>query len=149
MSLENLLARQQQHLATLVKLLLHEQSLLLQGVPDGEQLTALAQLKQAELKAIETLETGRRNAQQKLGYEPGLRGAEHAARDAQCTPQWQDLQDSARRVSHLNQLNGTLIEQRMQHNQQVLTLLRELARDALYGQDGQQSRSKRHISSSA
>lgn len=149
MSLATLLATQQRHLDTLIKLLMREQELLIQGAPDGEQLTELAQLKQAELKAIETIERGRRGAQQKLGYEAGLRGAEQAARDGHCTGQWQDLQDLARRVAHLNELNGTLIEQRMQHNQQVLTLLRELARDALYGQDGQQSRTGGHISSSA
>ena len=149
MSLANLLTTQHRHLDTLVELLMREQELLIQGVPDGEQLTELAKQKQGELKAIETIERGRRTAQQKLGYEAGLRGAEQAARDAQCTAQWQELQDAARRVAHLNELNGTLIEQRMQHNQQVLTLLRELARDALYGQDGQQSRTGGHISSSA
>ncbi len=149
MSLANLLATQQRHLDTLVDLLLREQELLIQGIPDGEQLSELARLKQAELKAIETIETGRRRAQQKLGYEAGLRGAEEAARDARCTQQWQTLQDGAARVAHLNELNGTLIEQRMQHNQQVLTLLRELARDTLYGQDGQQNRTGGHINSSA
>lgn len=101
MSLANLLATQQRHVDTLVELLLREQDLLIQGIPDGEQLTELARLKQTELKAIDTIETGRRNAQQKLGYEAGLRGAEQAARDA------------------------------------------------LYGQDGQQNRAGGHINSSA
>lgn len=149
MSLANLLTQQQQHLEALLELLTREQATLVQGTVDGGQLTELAQRKQTELKAIDTLEKRRRGAQEKLGYTPGVPGAEQAARDANCVPQWQALQDTARRIAHLNQLNGTLIEQRMQHNQQVLSLLRELARDTLYGQDGQQNRGGGHINSSA
>lgn len=149
MSLTHLLTQQQQHLETLMELLTREQAVLVHGADDGELLVQLAQQKQTQLKAIDTLESHRRGAQEKLGYAPGLPGAEQAARDTGCVPQWQAMQDIARRVAHVNQLNGTLIEQRMQHNQHVLSLLRELARDALYGQDGQQNRSGGHVSSSA
>lgn len=149
MSLANLLTRQLQHLDTLIELLGDEQNALVAGEVDGDRLTEVARRKQTELRAIETLENGRRSVQAKLGYADGTAGAEAAARDAGCIATWQQVHDAARRVAHLNQLNGTLVEQRMQHNQQVLTLLRELARDALYGQDGHQNRSGGHINSSA
>lgn len=149
MSLANLLARQQQHLSTLLELLAEEQNSLVAGVPDGESLAELARQKQTELAAISDLEAKRAGAQRALGYSNDLQGAERAATEAHCLQQWQALQDTAQRVAHLNRLNGSLIERLMEHNQQALTLLRELTQEFLYGEDGQRGRFAGRINSSA
>ncbi|GHA05935.1 flagella synthesis protein FlgN [Oceanisphaera arctica] len=140
MSLGHHLAQQQQRLAQLTELLTEEQGALSQVQVDGELLSRLAADKQALLTQLETFENQRRQAQVRLGYGQDMAGAEQAARDAGCLPQWYDLLDSTRRIAHLNSLNGTLISQRLQHNQRMLNFLNEATGQTLYGPDGQSHR---------
>lgn len=149
MSLGHHLAQQQQRLAQLTELLTEEQGALSQGLVDGERLARLATDKQALLTQLESAETQRRQVQLKLGYGQDMAGAEQAAMDAGCLPQWHDLLDSTRRIAQLNSLNGTLIGQRLQHNQRMLNFLNEARGQSLYGPDGQSRKTGGHLNSRA
>ena len=141
MSPEELFEREETHLGTLVDLLRQEFDTLLQHPVDGAALEQLASAKQQQLGALEHLESLRRDSQASLGYPDTPAGAEQAARDQHCLAPWQRVLDGTRRAEHLNRLNGTLIQQRLDHNRRVLGALRELAGNPLYGIDGQ---SRRH-----
>ncbi|TKD38214.1 flagella synthesis protein FlgN [Azotobacter chroococcum] len=101
----------------------------------------LAAAKQALLGELEHLESQRSNAQIKLGYGAGRRGAEQAAREAGCLPAWQQLLELASHAQLLNRLNGDAIRTRLGHNQRILNFLHEAAGHSLYGPDGRSRRS--------
>lgn len=55
-----------------------------------------------------------------------------------CLQEWQDLLQLVRQTREINEINGKLINTRLQHNQQILSALLEAAnRATLYGPDGQ------------
>lgn len=149
MSLQNHLQQQLERLNEMVTLLRSEQSLLGEGKIDGERLTELAQRKQALFAELEQSEISRRNAQQKLGYSMNREGAEQAAADTGCESVWQDLIATTEQVANLNVLNGQLIQHRLQHNQQMLNILRDAAGSSLYGPDGQSKKSIPRVNSKA
>lgn len=138
-----MLDRQHQLLDSLLVLLREEQDLLLQPEVDGAPLSAAAAAKQELLDTLAKLEASRRQGLVKLGYGDDSRGAEHAARAFDCLPLWLQIQETSQRASHLNHLNGTLIQQRLDHNQRALATLRDLAGNPLYGVDGQSRREAR------
>ncbi|GAB3390867.1 flagella synthesis protein FlgN [Azotobacter armeniacus] len=141
MSLSKHLATQQQTLRRFIGLLEEEQQALIKADIDGRRLTGLATTKQTLLAELEHLENQRSNAQIKLGYGAGRRGAEQAALDAGCLPAWQRLLELATHAQLLNRLNGDTIRNRLGHNQRILNFLHEAAGHSLYGPDG---RSRRH-----
>ncbi|MFA5494441.1 MAG: flagellar protein FlgN [Porticoccaceae bacterium] len=143
MSLGGLLDRQHQLLESLLALLRGEQDLLLQPEIDGAGLSAAAAAKQDLLDALARLEASRRLGLVKLGYGEDSGSAEQAARAFDCLPLWLQIQDVSQRANHLNLLNGALIQQRLDHNQRALAVLRDLAGNPLYGVDGQSRREAR------
>ncbi|WP_192036486.1 flagellar protein FlgN [Halomonas sp. YLGW01] len=149
MSLGDHLSQQHRRLEALETLLEQERQTLCQGRVDGERLSHLATDKQALLAQIERFETQRSQAQQRLGYEPGLTGAARAAEDAGCLPIWQTLLDTAQRTARLNRLNGDMIRQRLEQNQRMLNALREAAGNSLYGPNGQTRPRQSQLSSRA
>jgi len=53
---------------------------------------------------------------------------------------WQGILDLAERARQLNNTNGELIQMKLRHNQQILTVLSNAVNQAnLYGPDGQTS----------
>lgn len=140
MSLVALLDRQLVLMDELTILLKRELDTLMTNPIDGAELAALASAKQSTLTAIATLEDERRQSLAREGVEDEPSGMAEAARAAGCLPQWQALLDLARSAHHLNLLNGSLINQRMAHNRQVLAALQQLVGNPLYGVDGQTQR---------
>lgn len=140
MSLKQHLARQTQRLDALTGLLDAERQALSIGQIDGQQLNEVAAHKQAIFNELEHLETQRRTAQRKLGYDDGLPGAEQAARDAGALLEWHAMRESAEHVRELNERNGSLLRMRLSHNQRTLDFLHEAAGKTLYGPNGQSHR---------
>ncbi|MFC3285163.1 flagella synthesis protein FlgN [Litchfieldella rifensis] len=140
MSLDQHLARQHRRLEALATLLTDERQALATGQVDGKRLNDIASHKQALLEELERLETQRRSAQRALGYADHHAGAEQAAQDAGCLDAWHAMREQAEQVRHLNELNGTLLQIRLSHNQRTLNFLHEAAGQSLYGPDGQSHR---------
>ena len=138
MSLAQHLSQQHQATQRFVSVLEQERLVLVAGKIDGEQLTRLTAQKQALLLTLERLESVRRRAQIKRGYQPGARGAAQAARDEGCLDGWSKLQETAAQAKRLNQLNGDTLLIRLQQNQRILNVLNELSGHTLYGPDGRQ-----------
>lgn len=152
MSLRQHLTAQVERLEQLNALLEQEQMLLGDGKIDGEQLKQLAEQKQTLQHAIETNETKRRAAQQKLGFSNDAEGAREAAQQADCADVWQQLLERTQRIAQLNSLNGELIQHRLHHNQQMLNILRDAAGTggaAIYGADGSQETTPQRLNSKA
>lgn len=58
----------------------------------------------------------------------------------ECLPVWQEILTLAKRAQRLNNTNGELIQIKLRHNQQTLTVLSNAVNKAnLYGPDGQTS----------
>ncbi|EGN76003.1 flagellar biosynthesis/type III secretory pathway chaperone [Idiomarina sp. A28L] len=149
MSLRNHLQHQQERMQIMEALLKQEQLLLGEGKVDGAALEAVAKEKQSLFAELEQSELKRRNAQEKLGYPLNREGSEQAAADSNCSELWQDLILTTENVAHLNALNGDLIQHRLQHNQQMLNILRDASGASLYGPDGQSKKSIPRVSSKA
>ncbi|ACO78584.1 Flagella synthesis protein [Azotobacter vinelandii CA] len=140
MSLSKHLATQRQTLQRFVELLEEERQALTEAAVDGQRLADLAAAKRTLLGELEHLEKQRGNAQARLGYSAGRRGAEQAASDAGCLPAWQQLLELAGHAQLLNRLNGDTIRTRLGHNQRILNFLHEAAGHSLYGPDGRTRR---------
>lgn len=140
MSLGQHLIRQHQRLDALAQLLSDERQALSVGEVNGQQLNDIAARKQALLDELDRLEAQRRTAQRKLGYPDGRLGAEQAAKDASCLEEWHAMREQAEHVRQLNELNGSLVQMRLSHNQRTLNFLHEAAGKSLYGPDGQSNR---------
>lgn len=149
MSLRNHLQYQLERMQTMETLLKKEQSLLGEGKIDGPALESVAKEKQALFAELEQSELKRRKAQERLGYSLDREGSERAAADSDCSELWQALILATESVAHLNTLNGELIQHRLQHNQQMLNILRDAAGSSLYGPDGQSKKSIPRVSSKA
>lgn len=140
MGLSDHLKKQHQCLSSLLELLDDERRALATGRVDGQRLNDLAESKQQRFDELERLESQRRQALQRLGYDNSRQGSDRAARDAGCRDSWQDFCDTAERVRRLNQLNGSVIQNRLSHNQRLLNFLHEAADNGVYGADGQARR---------
>lgn len=149
MSLGQHLALQLQRLEQLSGLLTEEQRALSHSQVDGQLLSRLAGDKQALLAQLANFESQRRQAQIRLGYGQDMTGAEQAARESGCLPQWHALLASAQRIAQLNQLNGSLISHRLEHNQRMLNFLHEAAGQPLYGPNGQSKKRAGSLASKA
>lgn len=127
-----------------VALLGQEQALLLDG--DVDALMALAGQKTQLYRRLQFTADERTRLLAAARLKPD---AEVMRRILEGNPaalaQWQDTLDLASEAHALNALNGRLITQRMQHNQQALAVLLAAAEQpaATYGPDGQ---SRPHVS---
>lgn len=149
MSLASLLTDQQQRVDTLIDLLGSEQNLLTQGDIDGDALAGVAHQKQQLLAELERIESLRRSVQKRLGYENGARGAKLAAQDAGCTEAWNQLLEKSERAARMNALTGKMLSLRMQHNQQMLDYIRQIAEKTLYTPTGRNAAQSGKINASA
>ncbi|RUO35573.1 flagellar protein FlgN [Aliidiomarina shirensis] len=149
MSLENHLKHQLERMQAMETLLKQEQLLLGEGKIDGAALESIAKEKQSLFAELEQSELKRRKAQERLGYSLDREGSEKAATDSSCSELWQELILATENVAHINALNGDLIQHRLQHNQQMLNILRDAGGTSLYGPDGQSNKTIPRVSSKA
>lgn len=141
MNLPQTLQALHHHLSQLVDVLQQEQDTLLRphrpGVEDGELLNRLAQDKEEQFLAIESLEGEREEFAKALAQitdvEPNTKKA------AGELSLWLKVRELALQASRLNQLNGVLIRHRLIHNQRVLNSLRQMGGPQLYDAGGQSS----------
>ncbi|MDX2349212.1 MAG: flagellar protein FlgN [Porticoccus sp.] len=149
MSLHALFNTQKTYLEQLEALLESEQSELMSAGINGDLLSQLAEEKSGKIQMLERLELQRRNAQKQLGYTDDLQGTEQATKDAGCLNEWQDILATAERVIHQNNVNGSLIERQLTHNQKALNTLTEVSGKPLYGSDGRSPQNRSSVNSSA
>ena len=135
-----ILSQQAPLLEALLTALRQEQNLLLQGEVDGPALEAIADEKRDCLSQLQSLEDQRQSSLQAMGLTATAIDQEQAASQQNCLRLWETIQSTTRQTQHLNQLNGVLIEKRLQHNQRVLHTLRELTSAPVYDADGQSRR---------
>ncbi|NDU91679.1 MAG: flagellar protein FlgN [Ferrovum sp.] len=128
---EAILSEEYQALQSFVTLLQTEQSTLLAG--QTESLIALADNK---TRMVETL-TGLAGQRRKLqSASPGT----DFEKNGRLRQIWHDIRQLAETAEQLNRTNGELIQVKLRHNQQALTVLHNAANCAnLYGPDGQQN----------
>lgn len=126
-------------LKAFVTLLENEQASLLGG--DTDKLASLVDSKTRAAHELNTLAAARRNGLLSHGARMTAGGIadwlqSHAASSVSL---WRDIQQLAEQAQHLNRSNGILIQNRMRHNQQMLSALFTAANSAsnLYGPDGQ------------
>ena len=120
------------------ELLRQEQRLLTENGID--QLLALAEQKSIYALQLNDVAEGRRRLLQKA-----LPVLESAAIQAWLTQNcvqglalWQEIRVTAEQAQQLNHINGELIQMKLRHNQQTLTVLSNAVNKAnLYGPDGQ------------
>ncbi len=126
-------------LKAFVTLLEAEQQDLIEG--HTEQLLALSESKTQAVHELSKLASARKNDLLAHGAEIKAGGiaAWLQTYAAGSLPVWQELQQLAEQVQYLNRTNGTLIQTKLRHNQQALTVLHNAANSAhgLYGADGQ------------
>ena len=117
-----------------VTLLETEQQALLGG--QIEQLLTLAGSKTQAVHELNKLADTRSVESEPGGMETWLQT--HAADRGQV---WRDIRQLSTHAQQLNRTNGELIQSKLRHNQQALTVLHLAARSAsgLYGPDGQPS----------
>jgi len=126
-------------LKAFVTLLETEQQALING--DSEPLMALADSKTQAAQALNNIAASRDHELRALGMTPanGDLTAWLKIHAANALPLWQDIQQLAEQAQQLNRTNGILIQTKLRHNQQALTVLSNAASrtGALYGPDGQ------------
>jgi len=106
-----------------------------------EQIQTLADNKTTMVQELSRLVNARRNGMLSRGIEiePGSMEAWLQAHSASSLPAWHEIQQLATHAQNMNRTNGELIQVRMRHNQQTLTMLHNATHSAngLYGPDGQ------------
>lgn len=124
-----------------VSLLETEQNALLEG--QAEQLLTLANTKTATVNQLTDLGNARKQFLVKTGKGSEADNIEawlqtHAPKEL---PVWSEIRKLATRAQQLNHTNGEMIQVKMRHNQQALSVLHNAANNAttLYGRDGQPS----------
>lgn len=125
-------------LLNFVALLEREQAILVENSTD--QLIELSEKKTTDAIHLSELAQSRRAILQ--GNIPQLNvDSIHAwlkAHSPECLVIWQALLDLAKKSQQLNRVNGELIQMKLRHNQQSLTVLSNAVNKAtLYGPDGQ------------
>jgi flagella synthesis protein FlgN len=126
-------------LRTFVTLLETEQQALISG--DTEPLLTLADSKIQAAQALNKLIGSRERNLLALGATSASGGltAWLKTHAANILPLWQEIQQFAEQAQQLNRNNGILIQTKLRHNQQALSVLNNAANRAgsLYGPDGQ------------
>ncbi len=119
-------------LKSFIDVLESEQRTLLSG--QTETLIDLADRKIGLVDQLTRLAGQRRKLQPAPGIPPS------GQNDAPSQQLWTDVRQMAARAEQLNRTNGELIQIKLRHNQQALTVLHNAAQSAtLYGPDGQPS----------
>ncbi|WP_110687254.1 flagella synthesis protein FlgN [Salinicola aestuarinus] len=136
MSLTSLLAEQQRHLEALNELLEDEREHLNAGEIDGERLGQIASEKQMALNTLDAIEASRRTHQAEAGLGTDSRGAEELAIAADAVDQWQRIRELAESIRRANLLNGHIISQRLEQNQQAIDFLQRAVGGSTYGPKG-------------
>ncbi len=127
-------------LKAFVSLLESEQESLLGG--DTDKLVPLVESKTKAVHELNTLAASRRNGLLSHGVpvEASSGITDWLQSNAvSSVPLWREIQQLAEQAQHLNRSNGLLIQNRLRHNQQMLSALFTAANSAnnLYGPDGQ------------
>lgn len=123
-----------------IALLEREQGMLVENRTDS--LLELSEQKSADALDLNKLAESRRALLQR--DIPQLTASTIKAwltgHNAKALPLWQEVLTLTERARQLNQINGQLIQAKLRHNQQVLTVLSNAVNRAnLYGPDGQTS----------
>ena len=148
-ALQQHLERHHSTLTKLSELLEEEQRLLGVGDIDGKALEAIAKDKSTQFTALQENEQQRRLLQKNQGLGESKEGALKLAERSGYAPLWQETLELAQQVNRLNVLNGELIQHRLQHNQQMLNIIREAAGTPLYGADGKSTTAGSRLNSKA
>ncbi|CAH1208400.1 Flagellar biosynthesis protein flgN [Candidatus Nitrotoga sp. BS] len=124
-----------------IRLLETEQQALLNE--QTEQIHTLADSKTQMVQELTKLVNARRNYMLTLGIkiESGSMESWLQTHTALHLSAWNEIQQLATHAQHMNRTNGELIQVKMRHNQQALTMLHNATHSAtgLYGPDGQPS----------
>ena len=124
-----------------IRLLETEQQALLNE--QTEQIHTLADSKTQMVQELTKLVNARRNYMLTLGIkiESGSMESWLQTHTALHLSAWHEIQQLATHAQHMNRTNGELIQVKMRHNQQALTMLHNATHSAtgLYGPDGQPS----------
>lgn len=124
-----------------IRLLETEQQALLNE--QTEQIHTLADNKTQMVQELTKLVNARRNYMLTLGIkiESGSMESWLQTHTALNLSAWHEIQQLATHAQHMNRTNGELIQVKMRHNQQALTMLHNATHSAtgLYGPDGQPS----------
>ena len=130
---------ERESLRSLVTLLDTEQQALIDG--DTEQLLVLSDSKTRAVHELNKLANERKNYLLAFSAEIKDRGivAWLQSHLAGSLPAWQDIQQLVEKMQNLNRINGSLIQTKLRHNQQALSVLLNVTNSAqgLYGADGQ------------
>lgn len=121
-----------------VSLLEREQNMLMNNETD--QLTALAEQKSSDAIKLNQIAESRLSLLQPHIPQLNSRTIESWLSDNQpeALPSWSALINLTSHAQQLNQTNGELIQMKLRHNQQVLTVLSNAVNKAgLYGRNGQ------------
>jgi len=134
------LAAEHAALLNFMGLLEREQGMLVENRTD--RLLELSEQKTTDALSLNELAETRRNLLQKNIPEFSV-GAVHAwlaAHNPQGLAVWHEVLALAERAQQLNRTNGELIQMKLRHNQQSLTVLSNAVNKAnLYGSNGQPS----------
>ncbi len=121
-----------------IELLQREQSALINS--DVNQLISLSEEKAQQAEQLSRLGLQRVNTLRTLGVatEKSLVEKWLLTQPREISETWKSLVEAAKIAQELNQVNGKLIETRMQNNQQALNVLMGAAnKSSVYGADGQ------------
>src|SRR5690606_38315029 len=135
--LPSLLHQQRTRLTELLAVLRKEQDQLVARHDVDESMEPLVALKADIIAQLEKLEAERKSLLTQLGFEHDPTGSLAAAQAEGCLDQWLAIQDLSRQAAHHNEVNGSLIQLRMNHNSRLLEKLREIASQRLYDAQGQ------------
>lgn len=125
-------------LAGFVTLLEQEQSLLMEGA-QTEQLLTLSEQKSNDATSLNHMADARHALLQREIPRPDAEAIQNwlGAHCADGLPVWHDIVALAQRAKQLNQVNGELIQMKLRHNQQALTVLSNAVNKAgVYGRNG-------------
>lgn len=147
--LKSLLHQQHTMLTELLALLRKEQDQLVARHDADESMEPLVARKAEIIAELETLESERKALLTQLGHEQDQAGSLAAAQAENCLDQWLAIQDLSRQAAHHNEVNGSLIQLRMNHNSRLLEKLREIASQRLYDAQGQPLKRSGRIETSA
>ncbi len=109
-------------LSEFIELLQREEALLVSGETDA--LLALAQEKNERYRRLQRLSDDRSLLLGRLGRKPSNAAIQElCAGLPRVLARWEEIRELAQQARELNQVNGTLIMERMAHNQAALAVL--------------------------
>lgn len=123
-------------LSAFVALLEREQDLLLNNQVD--QLLEVAEQKSGDALALNELAEKRHKLLRQFNSGNATTESWFRENRPDALSIWQDIDSMTKRAQHLNQTNGELIQMKLRHNQQALTVLSNAVnKTGVYGRNGQ------------